>query len=243
MPAEESVPDRGGWFPSTRWSVVRDTEGAESEALRRLALNEWCRLYWQPVRAFIRAHGHEEDADDLTQEFFARWLEKNMLHGLSPENGRLRAYLAVVLRRFLLNALERQGAAKRGGGWQRVDGDTADATQQAPLVSEELLPDAAFDRQWALGLLQRVLARLQTEYSRTGKSDVFEALRHGLAAGPGAVEARSAAGELRMTEGAVRVAMHRLRRRFRELLVEEVAPTVSDDGAIEPEIRALLDAL
>ena len=243
MPAEGSVIDRGGWFPSTRWSVVRDTADAANEVLRRQALNEWCRLYWHPVRAFIRAHGHEADAEDLTQEFFARWLEKNLLHGLSPENGRLRAYLAVVLRRFLLNARERQGAAKRGGGWQRVDGDTADASQDAPLVSDGALPDAEFDRQWALGILQRVLERLKTEYDRTGKADVFAALRHGLAAGPGAVEAGAVAAELQMTEGAVRVAMHRLRRRFRELLVEEVAPTVSNDGAIEPEIRALLDAL
>ena len=242
MPAEVSVPGRG-WFPSTRWSVLRDSTGTGDEERRRAAREEWCRLYWSPVCAFIRAHGHTEaDAEDLTQDFFARWLERDLAQGLSPELGTLRSFLAVVLRRFLANAAERQGAAKRGGGWQRVEGDTADATQCAALRSESMTPDAAFDRQWALAILQRVLERLEAEHTRAGKADVFAALRHGLTAGPGNVPARDAAAQLRMTEGAVRVAMHRLRRRFRELLIEDVAPTVSADGDIGPEIRALLEA-
>ena len=222
---------------------MRAAAGEGTEDQQRLALNEWCRLYWRPVCAFIRARGHAEaDAEDLAQDFFSRWLERNLGQGLSPGQGTLRAFLAVVLRRFLLNAVERAGAAKRGGGWQRVEGDTADATQQARLLSAEMPPDAAFDRQWALAILQRVLERLEAENLRVGKADVFAALRHGLTAGPGMVAAREVAAQLCMTEGAVRVAMHRMRRRFRELLIEEVAPTVSTDGDIEPEIRALLEA-
>lgn len=243
MLADASGEDHGGWFPSTRWSLVRDSASAENAEQRRQALNEWCRLYWRPVCAFIRAHGlTEADAEDLTQDFFTKWLDRNMGLGLAPENGRLRAFLAVVLRRFLANDLERTGAAKRGGGWRRVEGDTAEASGGIALVSDRPGPDSEFDRTWAMTLLQRVLERLQAEHDRAGKADIFAALRQSLVAGPGHVEAREAANQLHMTEGAVRVALHRMRRRFRELLVEEVAPTVSKDGEIEPEILALLNA-
>jgi len=241
MPAENPTPAHGAWFPSTRWSVVRGTAAADDAARQRQAREEWCRLYWKPVCAFIRAHGHA-DAEDLTQEFFVRWLERDLAQGLSPEAGTLRSFLAVVLRRFLLNEAERQGAAKRGGGWQRVEGDTADATQHAVLMAENPAPGEEFDRQWALAILQRVLERLEQEHERSGKADVFAALRQSLMSGPGSVDAREAAVQLGMTEGAVRVALFRLRRRFREMLVEEVAATVSADGEIEPEIRALLEA-
>ena len=181
------------------------------------------------------------DAEDLTQEYFARLCEDGTLRRVAPEKGKLRTLLLVILQRFLINSQPRDSAQKRGGGWQRVEGDTA-GSDALPLASDGAPPDREFDRQWALALLERVIERLGAEHARAGKGDVFEALNALLTIEFGPGDLRVAADSLPMTEGAVRVAAHGLRQRCRDLLVGEIVQTVEDDSQVEEEIRARSDA-
>ena len=237
-----SAPGAGGWFPPTRWSVVLASQAAEGDAAARVALDALCRTYWRPVFTYVTAQGWSAaDAEDLTQEYFSALLADETLRGARPEKGKLRTLLLVVLQRFLVNVRRREAAKKRGGGWERVEGDTA-GSEALPLAGDGAAPDRAFDQQWALALLERVLERLRDEHARAGKADIFEALKPALTVEFGAGDLRAAAQSLQMTEGAVRVATHRLRRRCRDLLTEEIAQTVEDDAQVEAEIRALFEA-
>ena len=214
------------------------TDGGETSAR---ALEALCRMYWKPVFTYIRAQGFApHDAEDLAQEFFARLLERDLLRDTDRAKGKLRTFLAVVLRNFLLNAREASMARKRGGGLIRMDGDTAES-ESLLLASGEAPPDRLVDRHWALTLLDRVLDRLGEEYRRAGKGDVFVALKPALTADEASNTSCEVARRLNMSDGAVRVAMHRLRQRYRDLLVAEVAQTVSDDVSVEEELRALLE--
>jgi RNA polymerase sigma factor (sigma-70 family) len=208
------------------------------------ALETLCETYWFPLYAYVRRRGrNKEDAEDLTQTFFARLLEKNFFANLDGEKGKFRAFLLASLKHFLANEWDRSQAQKRGGGeiHLSLDWQTADTKFQ---VADEKnsSPEKNFDREWALALLAKVIERLQKECEADGKLKLFEQLKIFLMAGNG----QSAQGEmakiLGMEEVAVRVAIHRLRKRYRVLLREEISQTLMDESQVDEEMRALFGA-
>ena len=208
------------------------------------ALEELCRTYWFPLYAYVRRRGHtREDAEDLVQAFFARFLEKNYLAGLNAERGRFRAFLLASLKHFLINEWKKSQRQKRGGGEKllSLDWQTAD-TQFQVAASDEPSPDKAFDREWALALLAKVIGRLQQECAAEGKAQLFAQLKIFLTAGKGALSHADAAKNLNLDETAVRVAVHRLRKRYRVLLRQEISQTLTDESQVEEEMRALFGA-
>ena len=208
------------------------------------ALEQLCRTYWFPLYAYVRRRGHgKEDAEDSVQAFFARFLEKNYLAGLSAERGRFRAFLLASLKHFLINEWKKSQRLKRGGGEKNLslDWQTAD-TQFQVAATNEPSPDKAFDREWALALLAKVIGRLQAECAADGKAKLFEQLKIFLTAGKGAQSHADAAGNLGMDETTVRVAVHRLRKRYRVLLREEISQTLTDASQVDEEMRALFGA-
>ena len=239
--ASSSTP--GDIFATTHWTVVlaagqRHTPQADS------ALEELCRTYWFPLYAYVSRRGHAKaDAEDLVQAFFAKLLEKNFLANLDNERGKFRAFLLAALKHFLANEWDKARAQKRGGGTAHLslDWQTADTKFQITATSEPS-PDKAFDREWALALLARVIERLQQECVAEGKGKLFEQLKTFLMAGGGDSAQAAVAQSLGMEEGAVRVAIHRLRKRYRALLRDEIANTLSDEAMVEDEMRALFGA-
>jgi DNA-directed RNA polymerase specialized sigma24 family protein len=231
------------YFATTRWTVVL-AAGRRSTPQASQALEELCRIYWYPLYAYIRRHGHtQEDAEDLTQAFFVRFLEKNYLEGLRNEKGKFRAFLLAALKHFLANEWDRASRQKRGGGATLLSLDWQDAdTRYRIELADQLSPDKLYDRMWAVTLLERVLTRLRDESAAEGKTKLFEQLRPFLMVDKGAIPCAQAAAALELTEGAVRVAVHRLRRRYRELLREEIGQTLSDSAQVEEEMRALFGA-
>ncbi len=209
-----------------------------------VALEELCRTYWFPLYAYVRRRGHsKEDAEDLTQAFFARFLEKNYLEGLRSEKGKFRAFLLAALKHFLANASDHAHRQKRGGGLTPLSLDSQDADTRYQLDSADLLsPDKLYDRAWAVALLERVIVRLRDESVAEGKSELFEQLKPFLMIGKSAIPYPQAAAQLNLTEGAVRVAVHRLRKRYRELLRDEIAQTLSDPAQVNEEMRTLFSA-
>jgi RNA polymerase sigma-70 factor (ECF subfamily) len=208
------------------------------------ALEELCRTYWFPLYAYVRRRGYAKaDAEDLVQAFFARFLARNYLEGLSAERGRFRAFLLASLKHFLANEWDKSQRQKRGGGATilSLDWQTAD-TQFQIAATGEPSPDKAFDREWALALLAKVIERLQAECVVDGKGKLFEQLKVFLAAGKSETAQAEIAKALGMEEGAVRVAVHRLRKRYRVLLREEIAQTLSEPAMVDEEMRALFGA-
>ena len=205
--------------------AAKDKASPDSAA----ALEALCRAYWYPLYAFVRRQGHAaRDAQDLTQEFFARLLEKDYLVAAEREKGRFRTFLRVALRRFLANQWDRTQCLKRGGGHTPLSLDTATGEERYQAErGDGLPPDRLYERRWAMTLLEQVLARLRAEHEAAGKTGEFERLKGVLMAERGAIDYRSLAGELGLSEGAARVAVHRLRKRFRELFRSSVADTVS----------------
>jgi RNA polymerase sigma-70 factor (ECF subfamily) len=194
--------------------------------------------------AYVRRRGYtKEDAEDLVQAFFTRFLAKNYLAGLSAERGRFRAFLLASLKHFLINEWKKSQRLKRGGGESMLslDWQTADTKFQVAATNEPS-PDKTFDREWALALLAKVIDRLQLECAADGKAKLFEQLKMFLTAGKEESAQRDAAGALGMEEGAVRVAIHRLRKRYRQLLRDEIAHTLSDPAMVDEEMRALFGA-
>lgn len=230
-------------FATTRWTVVL-AAGRKSTPQGDMALEELCRIYWFPLYAYVRRQGHsKEDAEDLTQAFFARFLEKNYLEGLSSERGKFRAFLLASLKHFLANEWDRAHRQKRGGGVTPLSLDWQDAETRYQIdPADHLSPDRLFDRAWAVALLERVIARLRDECLAEGRADLFDRTKLFLTVGKSAIPYAQAAAELGLGEGAVRVAVHRLRKRYRELLREEVAQTLSDPAQVEEEMRALFSA-
>ena len=231
-------------FPPTRWSVVlaaRQRPSAESGA----ALETICRAYWQPLYNYVRRCGQSaHDAEDLTQEFFRRLLEKRWLDSADREKGRLRTFLILALKRFMVSEWRRASSQRRGGGEPHVQMDTTFAeSHSAGEVNPEIPPDEAFDCQWAIGLQNLTLERLEGEFQGAGKADEFEILKEYLMAARGAIDYSSVAASLGVGEGAARVAVHRMRKRFREIYREEVAHTVEDPEQVEMEVRHLAQAL
>jgi len=229
------------YFATTHWSVV--LSAGHSETTRgRNALAALCETYWYPLYAYVRRQGHSpHDAEDLTQGFFARLLASESLAGVSPEKGKFRTFLLVALKRFLTNEWHHANSQKRGGGSFRVplQGHTAE-TRYVAEPSEQLTAEKLYERRWALTLLDRVLSRLSDEFNAVGKKEQFEKLKPYLMAERESIPYAEAVVVLGMNEGAIKVAVHRLRRRFRELFREEVGHTVARPEEIDEEIRHLL---
>lgn len=240
--SDDERPSNG--FASTQWSLVlRAGRQVDSQAEQALAV--LCQRYWFPLYACVRCRVRDiHEAQDLTQSFFARLLEKNVLATASPERGRFRSFLQVSLKNFLANEWDRERAQKRGGRHEvlSLDWDSGESRiQLAP--SHDLTPERVFERQWALTLLDVVIQRLQAEFSAADKSRQFELLKESLIGSRASLDYEIVAAELRMSEEAARQAAHRLRKRYRELLREEVAATVESPDAVDEEIGRLFEAL
>lgn len=234
----------GDYFVTTRWTVVLSA-GCKSSPQSDRALGELCQTYWFPLYAYVRGRGHsKEDAEDLVQAFFARFLEKNYLEGLSAERGKFRAFLLASLKHFLANEWDKANRQKRGGGAQHLSLDWQEADKRFhPEPADIASPDRIFDRQWALALLERVILRLQEECSRDGKAALFEHTKGCLMVSSENIPYPEAARALGMDEGALRVAVHRLRKKYRELLRDEIAQTLLDPAHADEELRSLQAAL
>lgn len=230
-------------FLTTRWSMVASLT-AHEEPRARAALGELCEQYWAPLYAFLRRRGLDpHEAADTVQGFFARLLEKRDFGELSAERGRFRAFLMAALRHHLSHERARAGAEKRGGSARIVSLDPADADAHLHLpAAAGLTPEQAFEREWALSLLARALTHVQSEFSADGKAELFELLRPALQDpelnGVAAMAARSG-----LSEGSIRVAASRLRKRYRETLRALVRDTVESDGDVDAELGALFEAL
>jgi RNA polymerase sigma-70 factor (ECF subfamily) len=231
-------------FPTTRWSRVI-LAGDPHTPLARDSLAELCDAYWYPLYAYIRRRGSDpEQAADLTQDFFTLLLEQGLLAKADPSRGRFRAFLRTVCFNFLANRHDREQARKRGGGRTVVRIDPVNAEGRYALeLADRLTPDRIFERSWALTLLKRVLDHLGREYDEAGKAVTFEALRGMLDGTSDAPSYAAVATRMGTTEGAARVAAHRLRRRYGELLRQEIASTLAEPAEVEDEIRELFAAL
>jgi RNA polymerase sigma-70 factor (ECF subfamily) len=229
-------------FQTTRWSLVLKARAdIDSDA----ALETLCRNYWYPLYAFARRSGHDEHAaQDLTQEFFARLLQKNWLRDVDPHRGKFRSFLLMALKRFMANEWDRSQRQKRGGGKAVVPLDTAEAETRYRSESLTSMDDhLLFDRRWALTLLEQSLQRLEAESVTAGKASEFEVLKSCLIAERGQFDCASAAATLGSSEPTVRVAVHRLRKRYREIFREEIAHTLTDPADMEDEVRHLINVL
>jgi RNA polymerase sigma-70 factor (ECF subfamily) len=239
-----STPNPRDVFVTTRWTMVLSA-GRKSSPHSDRALAELCQTYWYPLYAFVRRQGKtKEDAEDLVQTFFARFLEKNYLEGLAAERGRFRAFLLAALKHFLANEWDRAQAQKRGGGAEHLSLNWQDADERFHLdPPDPTNPERLFDREWALALLDRVIARLAAECARDGKADLFTQAKGFLTVSSAAIPYGEAAQQLGVDEGALRVAVHRLRKRYRELLRDEIAQTLAEPGQVDEELRSLVAAL
>lgn len=230
-------------FPNTRWSVVlaaKQRSSTESAA----ALEAICRAYWYPLYAYVRRCGRSaHDAQDLTQGFFCRLLEKNWLDSADREKGKLRTFLIVALKNFMSKEWRRTSAQRRGGGQAHATFDTTVAESRYAADGQTLAPDETFDRQWALTLLDLTVGRLQAEFTAVGNPESFDALKGCLMAGRGTIDYATTAKQLGVNEGAARVAVHRLRKRFREIYREEISQTLSENENLEAELQHLAAAL
>jgi RNA polymerase sigma-70 factor (ECF subfamily) len=243
LPRPDPAP-AGDRFESTRWSIIaRARLGATPEA--QAALAELCRIYWYPLYAYVRRRAASADeAEDLTQEFFARLLEGDFLRDVDPARGRFRAFLLACCRHFLANEWDRRTTRKRGGGRPVLSLDFPSAEERYRQEPADLqTPEKLFERRWALTVLEAALDQLGREYRAADKGALFDRLRCALLAEPGAAEYAVIGRELGMSEAAVKKAAQRLRQRFREVLCRHVAATVEDPDHTEDEIRDLLAAL
>ena len=228
-------------FHTTRWSIVVSAKGDSCGAHESLA--KLCEAYWYPLYAFVRRQGmSEHDAQDLTQEFFARLLEKGWLGGVERERGKFRSWLLASMKHFLANEWDRANRLKRGGGQTvlSLDAQTAEA-RYALEPADPMTADRIFERRWALTLLEQVLVRLRKEFVAAGREKLFEELKAALAGGK--VDYAEIAARLNLNEGAVRVAVHRLRLRYRDLVRAEIAETVATEDEVDAEVQHLFAAL
>jgi RNA polymerase sigma-70 factor (ECF subfamily) len=229
------MPEAGRQFLTTRWSVVLAAGAEQPQALEAL-----CRAYWGPLHAYVCWRGHgAEDARDLTQEFFARLLEKHWLEGITREGGKFRAFLLTAMQRFLANAHEHRTAAKRGGGAVPVP---IEEITEPPALGEGDSPERAYDRQWARLVLERAQGRLRAE-AALAKLQHFDLIERFLSAEPAPGEYEALARNLAMTPNALAAAVRRLRVRYREAVRAEIAETVAEAADVEEEMRSLLAAL
>jgi RNA polymerase sigma factor (sigma-70 family) len=233
-----------GGFVATHWSVVlaaKDKASPQSDK----ALENLCLTYWHPLYVFLRRQGHRpHDAQDLVQAFFARLLQKDYLKAVQPERGRFRTFLIMALKRFIANERDRAHAEKRGGGQVALplDGALAEDRYQEE-ASVPIAADLAFDRQWAITLLDQTLRRLRAEQEQQGKGPQFEVLRSLLTVGVDPIPYGAVAQQLGASEASAKMAVLRLRRRYRELLLDALAQTVTSPAEVEEEMRHLFQVL
>jgi RNA polymerase sigma factor (sigma-70 family) len=242
----KSVRAAAGRFASTQWSLVL-AAGQRSTPEAEQALAKLCGAYWPPIYAYLRRRGYlAPEAEDLTQSFFVRLLEKNHLRDASPERGKFRSFLLASLKHFLANEWDRERARKRGGQFQFISLEEINSQESTRLPDPQTLtPEEQFERQWALTALNRVIGRLGEEYMDAGKARLFENLKDFLIGADG-LPYQQVAVALEMSEGAVKTAVHRLRGRFRKMLRAEIAETLphpDDSSEIDGEIRYLLKTL
>jgi len=235
-----------GQFIATRWTLVLRARG-DSDAARK-ALGELCEAYWSPVFRFLRSEGRDEEiARELTQDFFARILAGTGLGGADPRRGRFRSYLLGALKHYLGDARDHALRQKRGAGREHIpiDSPAPDRTSATLEIPDPAGPpaDTVFDREWALTLMDRTLKSLQTEFAAQDKQRQFDLLKDWLSGTDPTRSQANAARELGLSEGAIKVAVHRLRKRFRELIRAELAQTVDTEEDIDTELRYLVEVL
>ena len=231
-------------FATTHWSIVA-AAGAASRADAHDALSQLCEVYWYPLYAYVRRRGYSApDAQDLTQAFFARLLEKQSLRVADADRGKFRSFLLASLDHFLANERDRARAQKRGGGVAPISLHWAAGESRVNLEpAHELTPERLYERQWALTLLELVVRRMEAEYQEAGKTRQFELFKDALGGGREQLPYVEVAAELNMTVENARQAAHRMRKRYRALLREEVARTVADPSDVDDELASLFDAL
>jgi RNA polymerase sigma-70 factor (ECF subfamily) len=239
--AESNSVGSRGHFPTTRWSLIIAT-GHQRTTQAREALAHLCATYWYPLYAFARRRcARIEDAQDLTQGFFACILEKDYFRDFDRERGRFRAFLLAAFRHFIANERDRERTQKRGGGQVQMSLDMQEAERRYLLdPGHELTPEKLYERRWATTLLDRALARLRTESRQLNQ---FDRLQIFLTGEPPGVSYNDFASELGMSEGALKVAVHRLRRKFRAVLRAEIADTVASPEEVKEEMRYLLSVV
>ena len=242
----DQPPLKNRHFATTRWTVVLaagDRQDSRSQAAltRQAALSRLCETYWYPLYAYVRRRVNSADeARDLTQEFFTRFLEQDFAATADPARGRFRAYLLTCCRHFLSKERDRARARKRGGGQPPLSLDfAAGESRYAAGPADTLTADQLYERQWAIDLLNLVMQQLETEMHEAGRQDRFQHLKGLLAGSPEQAAYAQAAGLLGTTEAAARMAVHRMRKRYRELLRQEIAETVEHISDVEDEVRRL----
>ena len=238
------TPDRRGAFATTRWSTV-NAAGHLSAAQAATALAELCEIYWAPLYGYLRNRGYRpEEAQDLTQGFFARLLETQTVRSADPARGRFRSFLLTALKRYVINERERTAAARRGGERLHLtlDFDRAERAYALEPRTDET-PERVFDRRWAAIALDRALRRLRAEYVELGRESLADALLPYLTDAGELPSYRTVAADLQMSEGAVKVAVHRLRQRYGAILRAEIGETVLDENEVDTELRELFRAV
>ncbi len=231
-------------FATTRWSLIQQARQGQ-DASARVALEELCRAYWLPVYAFIRRQTRDlHEAQDWTQGFFATLLSRDAFVELAPERGRFRSFLLAAARHFASNERDKKNATVRGGriAFHSLDFERGEAQLATELARGET-PEQIFERRWALALLERVLNRLRLENQDAGRAELFAVLANHLAGQPTEGTLAEVAESLKMSPEAVRIALHRLRKRYRRILQSEIAETISSPDGIDDEIQLLFRAL
>jgi RNA polymerase sigma factor (sigma-70 family) len=229
-------------FPTTRWTLVVAAGGADRKESRS-ALSSLCESYWYPLYAYLRRRGYSPDqAQDLTQEFFTRILEGRYLDRADPEKGRFRSFILTSLKFFVADEEDRQRARKRGGGAVVSLEFSSGEERYLREPSHDETPERIFERRWALAMLDRVVDRLQREFVQHGHPEHFERLK-GFLLGQTDAPYAALAREMNTSEGALKVAIHRLRKRYRDLFRQEIADTVADPAEVESELRYLATVL
>lgn len=228
-------------FTATHWSVVLAANDSDPEIAHE-ALTRLCRSYWYPLYIYVRRAGSStQDAEDLTQAFFERLLEKKLIGKVCREKGKFRSFLLASLKNFLVNEWEKTRTRKRGGAHPHFSLEENREERYFREPADSVSPEKLYHRRWALTLLEKVVSILKSEYARAGQAEQFDAMKEALSGG--AVHYPEMAARFSTSEGALRVWVHRLRKRYREILREEVAQTVETEGEVEEELRFLLSAL
>jgi RNA polymerase sigma-70 factor (ECF subfamily) len=243
---DHDSPDSGKpreYFATTHWTLILEAGRSDSTGARE-ALAQLCETYWYPLYAYVRRRGEPPaDAEDLTQGFFARLLGLNSLADVRREKGKFRSFLLASLNHYLSDERDRARAQKRGGGQiTSLDAAAAEARFNCE-PADTLTPEKLFERKWAMTVLETVVQRLQDEYESAGKGELFKALRFSIAGDKNDSSYTRLAADLALSEPALRVAVHRLRQRYRQLLRNEIARTVATPAEVEDEIRHLYAAL